>query len=387
MNLTIAILFGGKSVEHEISIISAVQAMHALDKTRYNLVPIYLSKEHRFYSGEKLTHIEAYRDVPQLLNEVDEVMFKRSKKDVSLVSVKASLFRKEKVIDMVLPIVHGAYSEDGTIVGFLETLGIPYIGSDGIASALGQDKAFMKMAFEHANLPIIPWFDCVEEDYHEDAERLQTKANRLGYPVIIKPARLGSSIGIKVANNAQELFDALELAFSYDRKCVVEKAIVNLREINCSILGDEHHVRASVLEEVAKQDEILSYQDKYQSGGKSKGMASLDRIIPANLSAQETQAIQKMAMDAFKLLNNRGVARMDFIMDTTTQVVYLNEMNTIPGSLSFYLWEKSGLSFTALLDELIQQGITQQRVRARRITSFDTNILENLKLNRKQNKT
>lgn len=387
MNLTIAVLFGGKSVEHEISIISAVQAMHALDQSRYHLVPIYLSKDHRFYSGEKLTHIEAYRDLPHLLNEVDEVMFKRTKKDVVLVPLKKSLFSKDKVIDMVLPIVHGAYSEDGTIVGFLEALGIPYIGSDVVASAIGQDKAFMKMAFEHANLPIIPWFDCVEEDFHDNAKGIHQKALELGYPVVVKPARLGSSIGIKVASTVEEFDEALEQAFSYDRKCVVEKAIVNLREINCSVLGDEQRVRASVLEEVAKQDEILSYQDKYQSGGKSKGMASLDRIIPAKLSEHQTQAIQDLAIQAFKLLNNRGVARMDFIMDTKTNVVYLNEMNTIPGSLSFYLWEKSGLSFSELLDELVQQGITQQRLRAKRITSFDTNILENLKLNRKQNKT
>jgi D-alanine-D-alanine ligase len=386
MNLNIAVLFGGNSVEHEISIISAVQAMHAMDRSRYQVIPIYLSKEHRFYQGESLMDIEAYRDITKLLNEVDEVMFKRHHKGIFLSSVKSKLFKKDQSVDMVLPILHGTYSEDGTVVGFLETLGIPYVGSDVIASAIGQDKVFMKIAFEHAKLPIIPWFYGVEEDHQQDPQYFERQAQALGYPVIVKPARLGSSIGIKLVNSDTELHEALEVAFKYDRKCVIEKAIVDLREVNCSVLGDEHGLKASVLEEVAKQDEILSYEDKYQSGSKSKGMASLNRIIPAKLSAQETLDIQQMAMKAFKLLNNRGVARIDFIIDQSQQKLYINEINTIPGSLSFYLWEKSGLSFQALLDALIQQGIDLQRTRAKRITSFETNVLSNLKLNRKQGK-
>ena len=374
MKLKLAVIFGGESVEHEISIISATQAMAALNRERYDLVPIYLSKDHRFYNDPRLSDIKAYEDLKRLLSQVPEVTFKRLKHDV-VIQPLHGLFKKPQKLDLALPIVHGTYSEDGTLVGFLETLGLPYIGSDGIASAVAQDKAFMKMAFAHAGLPILPWLEVFEPEFLQDPQSVHQKVKKLGYPIIVKPARLGSSIGIQIVHNADELNQALDLAFRFDAKVVLEVLVQALREINCSVLGDGVNTQASVLEEVTKQDAILSFKDKYEGGSKGKGMASLDRIIPAPVDQELTQKIQDMAQSAFRCLGSQGVARIDFILDAKTQALYVNEINTIPGSLSFYLWDKSGLNFTALLDRLVEQGIHAQRQRSKRLTSFDTNIL------------
>lgn len=376
MKLRLAVVFGGDSVEHEISIISATQVMAAVDLKRYDLIPVYLSKQHRFYSDPKLIQIESYRDLKALLNSAQEVSFHRQANDIVLKPLKGFL-KSPQVIDVVLPVVHGTFSEDGTLVGFLETLGCPYVGSDGIASAIAQDKAFMKMAFEYAKLPMVPWFTVREREHLSDPEASLKQAKALGYPLIVKPARLGSSIGIQTAQNPEQLSDALDVAFRYDDKVVIEVMVQALREVNCSVLSDGQSVEASVLEEVRKNDTILSFQDKYESGAKSKGMASLDRIIPAPLDEKMTAQIQTMAKQAFEALGNQGVARIDFMIDANTHQVYINEINTIPGSLSFYLWQKSGVDFSQLVDRLVQQGIRAQRDRAKRITSFDTNVLAN----------
>lgn len=382
MKLRLAVVFGGDSVEHEISIISATQVMAAVDLNRYELIPVYLSKQHRFYSDPKLVKIESYRDLKALLNSAQEVSFQRRGNDIVLQALKG-FFTSPQVIDLVLPVVHGTFSEDGTLVGFLETLGCPYVGSDGIASAISQDKAFMKMAFAHAKLPMVPWFSVRETEHLSQPEASLKQAKALGYPVIVKPARLGSSIGIQTAHTPAELSEAFDVAFRYDDKVVVEVMVQNLREVNCSVLSDGQSVEASVLEEVRKNDSILSFQDKYESGAKSKGMASLDRIIPAPLNAKTTAQVQTMAKVAFEALGNQGVARIDFMIDAKTDRVYINEINTIPGSLSFYLWQKSGVDFTQLIDRLVQQGIRAQRNRTKRITSFDTNVLANAGASRK----
>ncbi len=377
MKLNVVVLFGGVSVEHEVSIISALQAMAAIDGNKYTIVPVYQSKQSHFYSGERLKKIENFQNFDELLKKIPEVSFVKEKQKHFLVEHKG-IRHKHIPIDLVIPVVHGRLVEDGSIQGFLESLGIPYAGSDVMASAIGQDKVFMKLAFEKAGIPTVKWTSFTQMDYLNNKDECISHVEALKYPVILKPASLGSSVGISFVKDTESLEKALETAFSFDTKVIVEKAVTNLREINCSILSDGKKAQASALEEVYMKDAILSYSDKYLgSAGKSKGMASTSRDCPAKLDEALTKEIQDLAIACFKSIGCSGVARMDFLMDSKTKKIYANEINTIPGSLSFYLWEASGKSFTELMETLIQQAIRSHSQKEKRITSIDTNLLAN----------
>lgn len=377
MKLKVGVIFGGNSVEHEVSIISASQAMAALDPERYTVIPLYLAKTHELYSGPKLMDIAEFKNLKKLMDKTPQVQLVKQKQKFYCQAVKPTLGSKAIELDLVIPVVHGTHSEDGTVQGYLETVGIPYAGSDVMAAAIGQDKAFMKMAFEKAGLPIVDWIFFNVYDYAKDTNAILTKADTLGFPIVVKPASLGSSVGITLVNDRSQLDEAIKTAFEFDTKVILEKAVNNLRELNCSVFGDLDSVEASVLEEVYKQDAILSYQDKYQGRGKgkSKGMASTSRICPAKTDPTLTEKIQNMAIDSFNALGCAGVTRIDFLMDGETGEVYVNEINTIPGSLSFYLWEASGVTFTQLMDKLVTQAVNRQRQREKMIFSYDTNLL------------
>lgn len=374
MKLNVVVLFGGVSVEHEVSIISALQAINALDETKYEVIPVYQSKQSHFYSSDLLKVIESYQKMDDLFKKVPQVSFIKEKQKHYLLQHKG-LSNKKIPIDLVIPVVHGRLVEDGTIQGFLESIGIPYAGSDVIASALGQDKVFMKLAFEKANIPTVQWFSFKQSEYQMDSARIFQEAKELEYPLILKPASLGSSVGISFVKDESMLEKALQLAFAFDSKVILEKAVTNLKEINCSLLSDGRTIKASALEEVFMKDAILSYSDKYLNSSKSKGMASTSRVCPALLDEKISAEIQALAIECFKSLGCLGVARMDFLMDSKTKKVYANEINTIPGSLSFYLWEASGLNFTQLMDTLVQQAIYSHSQKEKRITSIDTNLL------------
>lgn len=382
MKLKIGVLFGGDSVEHEVSVISASQAMAALDEEKYEVVPLYISKTHRLYSSPKLRDMDTYRDLVALEKNLPQVSLVRVKQKFMIIPIEKKLFgNKDQEVDIVIPVVHGTHCEDGTVQGFLEMIGIPYSGCDVMAGAVGQDKVLMKHVLQNSGIPIVDWFWFYFYDLPQRQEEIEAKADKIGYPLVIKPANLGSSVGITVAKNIQELNEAIKEAGQYDNKIVVEKAVTNLREINCSVLGYEKDVKASTLEEVGKSDEILSYQNKYQGGkkGPSKGMASTTRSIPAPLSAEMTSAIQNLAIETFRELGASGVSRIDFLMDAETEKVYVNEINTNPGSLSFYLWEASGIKFPVLMDMLVKQAIDRQRRRERMIFSYSTNLLSTYK--------
>lgn len=379
MKLKIGVIFGGQSVEHEVSIISASQAMAALDSSKYEVIPIYLTKQSEFYTSKELLDIAVFKDIKKLLKRIPQVSLVKVKQKYLLIPVLPKLLSKPLEVDVIIPVVHGTHSEDGTLQGYLDTISIPYSGSDVMASAIGQDKIFMKLAFEKAQLPTVPWVSSTIDQYKTRAEQFVGEVSKLGYPVVVKPASLGSSVGISFVKDAKDLKDAIDLAFTFDTKVLIEKAVLNLREVNCSIKGDVFERKTSVLEEVFKQDEILSYQDKYQgsSKGKTKGMASTSRICPAQLDPELTLKVQDLALKCFESLGCQGVARMDFLMDSKTNQVYVNEINTIPGSLSFYLWEASGLSFSGLMDFLVNQAIHRQRQRDKMVLSFETNLLSN----------
>lgn len=384
MKIRVAVLFGGESVEHEVSIISASQAMNALNPEKYEVIPVYISKERDFYSGPELRDIKTYTDMYYLKKTVPAVHLVKKDNQVVIESLKKSFFKKNEPIpvDICIPVMHGTNGEDGSIQGLLEMLKVPYAGCDVISAGCGQDKAVMKHILENSGLPMCPWTWIYACDYEDHKEEIKAKVNELGYPVILKPACLGSSVGIVIAHSEEELDAAVEEAGQYDEKIVIEQMVKNLREINCSVLGDHFDCKASVLEEVTKGAEILDFKDKYLGNGKTKGaksqgMASASRIVPAPVSLETTKYIQDLAVKTFKTLGASGVCRIDFMIDGESNEVFVNEINTIPGSLAFYLWKEAGISFSELMDALVKQAIDRQRRREKRITSFDSNILSN----------
>ncbi len=373
--IKIGVMYGGTSVEHEVSIISAVQAMHNLDEEKYDVIPIYMGKDKVWYTGKQLMDIDLYKDMDLLKRYASQVVLYKKGNEFVLQKVKG--FRRIiNTVDLILPVVHGSGVEDGSIQGFLETVGIPYVGSDVLGSALGQDKVVMKEIMKVHDLPIVPYISVY--DYEMNSfEDIIKKTKKIGYPVIIKPANLGSSVGITVAHEESELENALREAFTYENKVVVEKKLKDIIEVNASVIGDYEYSEVSCLEEVTGDDEILSYKDKYM-GSKSKsskGMASTSRIIPARLDEKDTEKIKSFAKETFKVLNLSGVARIDFLIDKKTKDIYVNEPNTCPGSLSFYLWDASGKKYPELLDDIINIAIKDYKNKDSKIHSFETNIL------------
>ncbi len=381
--IRVGVVFGGKSVEHEISIVSALQAMAALNQEKYSVTPIYISKDGIWYTGEKLTDIEAYRKLPELLAACQKIVPAINSDERQYYIPKQGMFAKwlQEQIDIMLPIFHGSHGEDGCMQGVFELMNIPYAGPGVLGAAVGMDKIMMKAVLKDAGLPMVPYVWFTGFRWTEEQNAVIGEIEReLGYPVIVKPANLGSSIGIGKAANREELVDAIELAVSFSSRIVVEKMVEHLREINCSVLGDVEYAEASVCEEPVAAKDILTYADKYMkdSSGKtgdSKGMASLSRQIPAPISEDLTKRIQDYAKKTFIALDGSGVSRIDFLLNGDSEEVFVNEINTIPGSLSFYLWQATGKDFGQLLDKLIELALKRNREKNRLTYSYDGNIL------------
>ena len=389
MKTNLAVFFGCRSVEHEVSIISAVQAMRAVDKEKYDIIPVYVAKSGEMYTGENLFEIEEFRNIDALLKKSEPVALIREGENVVLKHLTKKLFggKKDIIIDVAFPIVHGTNCEDGAMAGYFEFLGLPYIGCDILSAAVGMNKAVYKDVLSAAGLPVL---DCIRfsaREYSEDRLGVLEKiVSAYGYPVIIKPVNLGSSVGISKADNEQELIDAIDLAISFADTVLAERAITSLREINCSVLGNSDNCEASVCEEPFMHDKILSYEDKYMGGGKQKGMASLGRKLPADLSEEKSAEIRELSCKIFKALGCNGVVRIDYLLDTETDKVYANEINTIPGSLSFYLWEATGLKYTDMLDKLVDLAFRRQRGRENLTFTIKTNILSGVSFGSKGSK-
>ena len=387
MKLNIAVFFGGESVEHEVSIISAHQAIEALDKNKYNVIPVYVSKERKLYVSDLLKDMSNYKDLKHLISQCTQVSITSEDNRVVIRPVKTSLFGPKELgtIDVAIPVMHGTNGEDGTIQGFFEMLKVPYAGCDLYGAAIGQDKVLQKNVLNDNNLPITNWFWVYGAEMDTRQSEILDKVHRLIYPVIIKPARTGSSVGISIAHNDEEYLACFDEARQYDEKIITEKVVKPMREINCSVVGDSYSCVASVLEEVSSvsQDELLSFSDKYLGGSKStkregsKGMASTARIVPAPLTDEQTRLIQQLAKETFRVLGTSGVCRIDFLMDADTKKVYVNEINTIPGSLAFYLWQAAGVSFSELMDKLVELALDRERRRSKMTFSYETNILSN----------
>lgn len=379
MKLRLGVIFGGESVEHEVSIISAVQAMKHLDEEKYEIIPIYIGKDREWYTGKLLKDIDIFSDIDLMKKYATNVVL-TNKGDKFVLIKKNGIKRIIDYVDLVLPIVHGTNVEDGTLQGFLELIGIPYVGSNLYSAAVGQDKVFQKQIFESSGLPVTKYTWFFDSEYKEDEESVLKKIKSIGYPVMVKPARLGSSVGISKVRSEKEIRSAIEEAIKYDEKILVEKVVDNLVEVNCSVLGNYEYQEASLLEEVMGVDEFLSYRDKYLGGSKktsSKGMAATNRILPARLDDKMTNEIREISKNAFKVLNACGVIRIDYLIDKKSKKVYINETNTIPGSLSFYLWEATNKPYKVLLDDMISLAIKTYKRKKRKVFSFETNILSN----------
>lgn len=378
MKIKVGVIYGGPTVEHEVSIISAVQAMNAINEDKYEVVPIYITKDREWYTGKMLKDMDIYQDFNELKRYAKKVVLFKKDGSYILQTVNGIFKKTVTELDVVFPIVHGNNAEDGSLAGYLETIGIPYVGSHVLGSALGQDKVVMKQVFQSNNLPVVDYTWFYDTEYLTNKEEIVSNINKLGYPVIIKPASLGSSIGITFVKEENKLDSAIMEAIKYDNKIVVEKAVTNLVEVNCSVLGNYEFRQTGELEEVMGADEFLTYRDKYignGKGSKSKGMASTNRIIPARIDAKTKTKIEEIAKEAFRVLNLSGVCRIDFLIDKKTKEIYINEPNTIPGSLSFYLWEPAGKSYDKLLDDMITIAIKEFKNKSKKTVSFDTNIL------------
>ena len=383
MKTKVAVLFGGKSVEHEVSIISGLQAWRALDREKYEPLAVYISKDNGWYVGEGVDRIESYNDMKALLSSATRVIPTAVPEGVALLRYPAKRFGNNTAatFEVALPVVHGTNVEDGTLMGMLEMLGVPYTGCDVTSSALGMDKYAMKAVLKQAGLPVLDAALYRGRRYAKESDAvIREIGERFGYPVIVKPVNLGSSVGISVAHDAASLQAAMDEACTFADRVLVERAVQHLREINCAVLGDGDEAVPSVCERPVNSDEILSYKDKYlagdKAGSKSGGMSGLKRICPADIPDEMAERIKGLAVKTFQALGCGGVARIDFLNDTATGEVWVNEINTIPGSLAFYLWEAAGVKFPDLLDRMIGLAFKRQRDREALSFSFETNILE-----------
>lgn len=383
--IRVGVIFGGETVEHEVSIITAVQAMSFMDTNKYEVVPIYIDKNRNWYSGEALKDMASYKDLSNIPVLAKEVTLTK-KGDKFILQKKNGLFKGTyKMIDVAFPIVHGKGVEDGSLSGYLESLGIPYVGPSMLGASIGQDKVVQKQVMAAEGIPVVPYVWFYDKEYLVDEDSIIKKIKKLGFPVIVKPARLGSSVGISVAHKESELEEAISEAIKYDEKIVVEAMVENLMEVDCAVVGNYENMECSLIGEMLTSNDFLTFEDKYLGkdgkGGKKGGKTSGGKIatsgfkIPAELDKSVEKDIYKYAKEAFRALSLSGVTRFDFLVDKKKKQVYVNEPNTIPGCLAFFFFTPKGKKYPKLLDELITTAIREYKEGKKKVTSFDSNVL------------
>ena len=388
--MQLGVMYGSRSCEHEVSIISALQLMQAVDPEKYDVIPVYISMQGIWYTGEPLKQMSTYtpfREDQRGLVCVSLDMTPGSGALLTLEQGKGLLGGglKQRVVarlECAIPVFHGMHGEDGTMQGLLEMANLPYASPGVAGSAVGMDKIIMKRHFQGAGFPVLPgvWFSRQEWKGGRDAV-LDRIEKEIGYPVYAKPANLGSSIGVSRAENREELTEALELAFVYDRRVLLEQGLTNPIELNCSVVGFDTGIKASVLEMPVTSGALLSFANKYlQGGGGSKGMASLARVVPAPVEDSLRDQIQSLSKDIFRELDLKGAVRIDYMYDVKTEKIYITEVNTIPGSMAYYLWEKSGMSYAALIDEMVRCAMKAHQEKNDNNYAFASDILKNVQL-------
>ncbi len=375
MKKNLAVTFGGRTVEHDISIITANQLMCNADKDKYNIIPIYIDRDGKWYTGEKLLDVAVFKRFDPNTKGVKRV-FLSGAADATLYEYG----KKQKPvcqIDVVIPAMHGLHGEDGTIQGLFELSDIPYSSAGVTGSAVSMDKIVMKAALIGFGFPVLASLFFERDEFYADSDAVCDKVeNKLGYPVFIKPANLGSSIGVNRADNRDAFVYAMEVAAKYDRRILVEKAVTDIKEVNCSVMGTTTDAKTSVIEQPMTANRFLGFEEKYLSNGKSKGMKSLGRKIPADIPDDMGARVRQLSLDIFKALDLKGVVRIDYIIDESTDTLYVNEVNTIPGSFAFYLWEPADVSFSVLVDNLVAIAEQQMREKKKSEFAFDSNVLQ-----------
>lgn len=372
------VIFGGRSVEHDVSVVTGQQIMRAFPAEKYEVVPLYIDRAGRWFTGEPLTEIKTFQEDVRNVPGVLPVVLSPDVRHHGLIvnPLPSGLFAKPEArrLDVVFPAIHGSHGEDGTLQGLFELADLPYAGCGVLASALANDKWLSKQILKQNGVPVVDGLCFTRRQWEENPDAIleQIKA-AYTWPVFIKPATLGSSIGIGRADNDALLRASIDVAANLDRRFLIEPAILGCVEINCSVLGDDRNLRASALEQPLSWEEFLTYEEKYLRGG--EGMKSADRIIPAPLTPELTERIQAIAKAAFAAVDGRGIARIDFLVRPEQGEVFLNEINTLPGSLSFYLWEATGMSGSELVEELVRIGRDAQAEKRRNTYDYRTNLL------------
>ncbi|MBQ9301491.1 MAG: D-alanine--D-alanine ligase [Clostridia bacterium] len=361
--IQLGVIFGSRSCEHEVSIISGVQLARAADRNKYDVWPIYIDKDGRWYTGESLLDIHTYTPFDPYAKGITRVTLDMTAGSGALISYEQEkgLFAKGVLpitiakLDCVIPVMHGLHGEDGTLQGLLELANIPYSSTGVAGSAIGMDKIMMKQVFRGMDFPVLPDLFALRSKWRANPETVIARIEeKLPYPVFCKPSCLGSSIGVSRADNREELQDALDLAFTYDRRVLIEQGLDHPIEVNCSVLGFDNEVCASVTEmPTTSGGDLLDFADKYLAGSGNKGMASLKRIMPAPVGEEMTKRIQDLSKQIFRALDCKGVVRIDYML-TKEDALYITEINTIPGSMAFYLWQETGLPYAQLIDKLVE---------------------------------
>ena len=372
--IKVAIAFGSRSVEHEVSIVTAMQVFENINHEKYDVIPVYIDKKGCWLVDKKLQKLENFRTL-KLGVKAPEYVFGASP-SVKALSPKSvfNFFRSIKA-DIYFPVVHGTFGEEGTIQGLFEMADVPYVGSGVTGSAVGMDKIIQKSVFKDNGIPVVKYIWFLKNEWQDNKVKIIEKIEKtLGYPVFVKPANLGSSVAINKAGGLKELENAIEIASNFDRRIIVEEGKGGIIEINCSVIGNDE-LTASVCEQPVNDKQMLTYEDKYLRGGKTKGIVGLSRLIPAPISEELTKKIQETAKKAFWAIDAAGIARVDFMVRPDTEDFWITEINTLPGSLSFYLWEKSGLSFSNLLDKLIELGFERYKERGSLMFSYDSDLI------------
>lgn len=375
--MTIGVFFGSRSPEHDVSVITACLIIKTLREMGRSVVPVYIDKEGGWHSDNALGDIAFFQDknYAEKLKKFPRMIIDEEQSHKKLVFKQKSVFGKTIAIDLAFPALHGSYGEDGTIQGLFEMFAVPYVGCGVSASAIAMDKVLTKLLYRSANIPTANFIFFTSREWTREKEKIIRDAAALHFPLFIKPARLGSSIGISKAQNEKELEFAIEVALHYDTKVIVEEGIENLIDITCAILGNDEPV-ASLLQESAFEGDFFNYEEKYiKGGGAQTGNAAKKIVIPARLNEQPTKEIQNAAVRIFKLFGCSGMARVDFLYDKSAQIWYANEINTIPGTLYHHLWKASGISFEELLQQLINLTEETHRQKNSVTTAFASDIL------------
>ncbi|MCH5164324.1 MAG: D-alanine--D-alanine ligase [Clostridiales bacterium] len=359
--MKLAVIFGGKSSEHDISIITGVMAVNAAS-VRHEVIPVYITRSGEMISGKHFDKVETFRG---------EVKGKR----VNFIPGSGGMTVGNKFIrpDCVINACHGHGGEDGSLSGLLELADIPYVGSGVRASAIGMDKMLFKQVMKDCGLPILPYFGISRYEYANVDFDISAKANELGFPLIVKPCNLGSSIGIGIAEDYRRLFILLDGAFMWDQRVVVEKALSNFTEVNCAVLGYDDIISCSEVEQPVGFKEFLSFDDKY-----CRSIKTEVRKMPADLPDDVRMKIRDLAASVFKAVGCSGIARVDFLVDGDN--IYVNEINTIPGSLSEYLFAYSGVTFTELIDKLVTDAIKVKKNKDSLKYCYESNVLKDKKI-------